>query len=198
MKVKLLLTLAVAAAAVVATASADDTQVTELVVKTVKAAPNCDRPAAKGDMLAMHYTGRLLDGTQFDSSVGRAEPFRFQLGIGQVIKGWDQGLLGICVGEQRHLTIPAALAYGEAGAGDSIPANAALTFDVECVSVEAGPAPVNVFSEIDANNDAQISREEVSDYLRKQLPAGHEGVDGLDGVPDQDKLVEEVSQLHTL
>jgi len=173
-------------------ANADD--ITELKVTTVSKPDDCNKVAKKGDMLSMHYTGKLMDGTEFDSSIGRGEPFRFQLGIGQVIKGWDQGLLGICVGEKRHLVIPAALAYGEAGAGDKIPANSPLQFDVECVALEDGPEPVNVFAEIDANQDKQISREEVSEYLRKQLPAGHEGVDGLGGMPDQDKLVEEIFQ----
>lgn len=124
-------------------------------------------------------------------SYSRDEPFKFQLGIGQVIKGWDEGLIGMCPGEKRLLTIPSKLGYGEHGAGEKIPGGADLKFEVECIKIEAGPAPVNVFSEIDGNQDNQLSREEVSEYLKRQIPAaaaaGHE-------MPDQDKLVEEIFQ----
>ncbi|KAI1285738.1 Peptidyl-prolyl cis-trans isomerase FKBP14 [Halotydeus destructor] len=181
-KLSLLLTL-------VALVFADVEDVDELKIETVFKPDTCDRQTKKGDQLSMHYTGTLLDGTEFDSSRGRGEPFRFQLGIGQVIKGWDTGLIGMCIGEKRVLTIPSKLAYGESGAGDKIPANAGLKFDVECVDIEEGSAPVNVFSEIDANQDNQISREEVSEYLRKQIPAEAAGE-----MPDQDKLVEEIFQ----
>jgi len=158
-------------------------------------------------MVGMHYTGRLLaDGTQFDSSLERGELFKFQLGVGQVIKGWDSGLVGMCVGERRRLRIPSSLAYGEQAAGDSIPPNSDLDFEVECVSLEEGPEPVDVFGEIDSNGDKQLSREEVSQYLKKQLPpgTGHEGQGEFAGhghgeqdeqaLPDQDKLVEEIFQ----
>ena len=79
----------------------------------------------------MHYRGSLLDDSEFDSSIGRGEPFKFQLGVGQVIKGWDQGLIGICIGEKRLLTIPASLGYGDQGAGDKIPGGSALKFEGE-------------------------------------------------------------------
>jgi FK506-binding protein 14 len=167
----------------------DVEDVDELKIETVYKPDNCDRLTKKGDKLSMHYTGTLLDGTEFDSSVGRGEPFQFQLGIGQVIKGWDTGLIGMCKGEKRKLTIPSKLAYGATGAGDKIPGGAGLRFDVECVNIDDGEQPVNVFSEIDVNNDNQISREEVSSYLQKQLPEGQ-----LEGVPDQDQLVEEIFQ----
>ena len=93
------------------------------------------------------------------------------MGINQVIQGWDQGLLDMCVGEKRRLTIPPHLGYGDAGAGDKIPPKSKLIFDVECISIEDGPAPVNVFKEIDANNDAQLSREEVSIQTVSTLPS---------------------------
>ena len=76
-----------------------------LDVQTVSGPTDCARRARSGDVLSMHYTGTLTDGTQFDSSRGRA-PFEFELGAGKVIRGWDQGLVGMCVGEKRKLTIP--------------------------------------------------------------------------------------------
>jgi FKBP-type peptidyl-prolyl cis-trans isomerase FkpA len=99
--------------------------------------------AAVGNTLTVHYTGWLYDantaqnhGTQFDSSVGRG-PFSFRLGVGQVIAGWDQGVLGMKVGGKRTLIIPSALGYGSSGAGaGAIPPNAALVFDVELLAVQ--------------------------------------------------------------
>jgi len=100
--------------------------------------------------------------TRHFNSYQRGEPFKFQIGVGQVIKGWDDGLLGICPGEKRKLTIPSHLGYGDIGAGDRIPPKSTLVFEVECTGVEDGPVPQNIFKEIDSNNDNQISREEVS------------------------------------
>lgn len=87
----------------------------------------------------VHYTGRLEDGKVFDSSVERGEPFRFTLGAGQVIPGWELGITGMKAGGKRTLVIPPELAYGPRGAGDVIPPNATLTFDVELVAVEPPP-----------------------------------------------------------
>lgn len=120
-------------------------------------------------------------------SHGRGEPFKFQLGIGQVIKGWDQGLIGICPGEKRKLHIPSDLAYGDVGAGDLIPPKSSLVFEVECVSIEDGPPLINIFKEIDSDKDNQLSRDELSEYLKKQVPEGTNA-----DMPDQDKLVEDI------
>ncbi|CAL1684108.1 unnamed protein product [Lasius platythorax] len=163
----------------------------------------CDIRSKKGDQLTMHYTGTLQDGSKFDSSLDRDQPFTFQLGVGQVIKGWDQGLLDMCVGEKRKLTIPPVLGYGEKGAGNVIPGGATLTFEVELMNISDSPPTANVFKEIDADKDNQLSREEVramvSDYLRKQVieaeqAGAGENEDVKKMLADHDKLVEEIFQ----
>ena len=91
--------------------------------------------ARSGAVVEVHYTGWLTDGTKFDSSRDRNQPFRFKLGAGQVIKGWDEGVAGMKVGGKRKLTIPAELGYGRQGAGSTIPPGATLVFEVELLSV---------------------------------------------------------------
>lgn len=88
-----------------------------------------------GQTVTVHYTGWLEDGTKFDSSVDRGDPFQFPLGVGMVIKGWDEGVAGMKVGGKRKLTIPSQLGYGAAGAGGLIPPDATLIFDVELLKV---------------------------------------------------------------
>ena len=92
--------------------------------------------AKVGDAVFVHYAGRLQDGTPFESSYERGEPISLILGSGQVMKGWEEGLLGMQVGEKRQLIIPPDLAYGAEGRGEKIPKNATLVFDVEMLGIQ--------------------------------------------------------------
>lgn len=181
---------------VIAYASADLDQ-DGLKVETIFKPEECEKQSKHGDMLSMDYTGTLEDGTKFDSSIDRKQPFNFQLGVGQVIKGWDQGLLDMCVGEKRKLIVHPSLGYGDQGAGEVIPGGATLHFDVELLSIGDAPPPQNVFKMVDADADQQISREEIQAYLTQQLEQQKgEMPDGQmeEMLQNQDKLIEEIFQ----
>jgi len=120
----------------VAAQSADSLQVTDVV-------EGAGEVAEPGRVAVVHYTGWLHDaeaedgkGNKFDSSVDRGEPFRFPLGAGRVIRGWDEGVAGMRVGGKRRLVIPPDMAYGDRGAGRLIPPGATLVFDVELLGLE--------------------------------------------------------------
>lgn len=98
-------------------------------------APGSGKACKAGDTVKVHYTGTLMNGTKFDSSRDRNEPFQFTLGQGEVIKGWDEGVVGMKKGGKRKLTIPAAKAYGANGSPPKIPPNSPLIFDVELVEI---------------------------------------------------------------
>ena len=107
-----------------------------------------------------------------------------------MIRGWDKGLLDICAGEKRKLVIPPHLAYGDA-THDKIPAKSTLVFEIECLKVEDGPNPINVFKEIDKDNDDKLSREEVGEFLKHQLSQASHGQGGPE-LEDHGSMLDEV------
>lgn len=109
-------------------------EATELKSEDIVVGTGAEAVAEK--QVTVHYTGTLTDGTKFDSSLDRREPFEFTLGAGEVIQGWDMGVVGMKVGGKRKLTIPPALGYGERGAGSVIPPNSTLIFDIELLEVK--------------------------------------------------------------
>lgn len=114
---------------IIPTQSMQKLEITDLVV-------GMGAEAKKGDIVEMNYVGTLENGTKFDSSYDRKLTFETQIGVGQVIKGWDEGVPGMKVGGKRKLIIPADMAYGSQGAGDVIPPNSTLIFEVELVSIK--------------------------------------------------------------
>ena len=108
---------------------------TESGLKYIDLVVGSGRVAAAGNLVTVHYTGWLTNGSKFDSSVDRHDPFSFPIGSGKVIRGWDEGVAGMKVGGKRKLTIPPQLGYGSRGAGGVIPPNATLVFDVELLEV---------------------------------------------------------------
>ncbi|KAJ4340090.1 Peptidyl-prolyl cis-trans isomerase fpr2 [Didymella glomerata] len=122
--------------ALAATALAGETINNDHLKTEVVTAVDCKRPTIAGDKIHVHYRGTLeSDGSEFDASYNRGQPLSFKVGSGQVIKGWDQGLLDMCPGEKRKLTIQPEWAYGSRGAGP-IPANSVLIFETELVSID--------------------------------------------------------------
>ncbi len=111
------------------TTTQDGLKIQDLIIGT-------GQEVKSGDTVTVNYLGTLENGTKFDSSYDRNQPFTTQIGVGQVIKGWDEGIVGMKVGGKRKLVIPSSLGYGEQGAGSSIPPNATLIFEVELLEVK--------------------------------------------------------------
>ena len=158
----------------------------ELKVEVYEGPTECDDKdkVKKGNHLSMHYTGTIDQssetgekGKKFDSSRDRGQTFDVVIGTGQVIKGWDEGIVGLCLGAKANLIIPPEMGYGASGAGGAIPGGATLHFDVEVVAISDGPPPEpNLFEEIDTNKDGKLDKDEIGAYFKKQ---------GQDSVPDE-------------
>ncbi|KAM9364616.1 peptidyl-prolyl cis-trans isomerase FKBP7 [Pholidichthys leucotaenia] len=128
----------------------------------------------KGDLINAHYDGYLVeDGSQFycSRSDKAGHPQWFVLGVGQVIKGLDIGMMDMCPGEKRKITVPSALAFGEKGKGP-VPPNATVVFEVEVLSVTRGPRSMEAFGRIDVDKDKSLSKAEVKEYLKVEYEKG--------------------------
>merc|ERR1711871_11370 len=146
-----------------------------LQIETTFKPDECTKTVAKGNQLKMHYTGTIdqssttgVKGKKFDSSLDRGTPFEFQIGTGQVIKGWEEGLIGMCIGEKRTLVIPPEKGYGERGAGADIPGGATLNFEVECLDIQDGPPTPNIFADLDKDGSKDLSLEEIQAFFKEQ------------------------------
>ncbi|KAK4181001.1 hypothetical protein QBC36DRAFT_176533 [Triangularia setosa] len=145
----LLLSLSLLASAAVGVLASDDLKI------DVTLPVECDRVTKKGDKINVHYKGTLKsNGEKFDSSYDRQSPFSFKLGAGMVIKGWDEGLLDMCIGEKRTLTIGPSYGYGDRNVGP-IPAGSTLVFETELVGIEGVPKPESIVTK--SATDAPVS-----------------------------------------
>ncbi|KAK5659294.1 hypothetical protein OQA88_1387 [Cercophora sp. LCS_1] len=140
-------------------ASASVVAAADLGIETTLAV-ECERKTQKGDKINVHYLGTLqTNGQKFDSSYDRNSPFSFKLGGGQVIKGWDEGLLDMCIGEKRKLTIPPNFGYGDRSVGP-IPAGSTLIFETELVGIEGVPKPESIVTKSSAATATEEAKAE--------------------------------------
>ncbi|KAI8509242.1 Peptidyl-prolyl cis-trans isomerase fkbp9 [Branchiostoma belcheri] len=157
----------------------------EVQVEVTFTPERCTFKSEEGFFLRYHYNGTFPDGKKFDSSHDRGNTFDFTLGKGEVIKGMDQALRGMCAGEKRKITIPPHLAYGDAGVDGVIPSGATLVFEVEMVEVRdpsedvpnvlfwwVGETPTDAFGDMDANKDKIVTKDEFSTYCYEQVKTG--------------------------
>ncbi|KAK6821055.1 hypothetical protein PG995_003299 [Apiospora arundinis] len=147
----------------------------ELKIEVTQAV-ECDRKTKKGDAVEMHYKGTLAaNGNKFDASYDRGVPFKFNLGTGQVIAGWDEGLLDMCIGEKRTLTIPPEKGYGQRGMGP-IPAGSTLVFETELLGIKGVPKPESIKYKSAASTAAETASETASSAASKVSSKASGGV----------------------
>nr|XP_006119505.1 peptidyl-prolyl cis-trans isomerase FKBP7 [Pelodiscus sinensis] len=151
----------------------EDAPAEDVKIEVLHVPEECKSKSKKGDLLNAHYDGYLAgDGSKFYCSrtQNQGHPKWFVLGVGQVIKGLDIAMMGMCPGEKRKVTIPPSLAYGNQGyAQGKIPPNATLIFDIELYAVNKGPRSVEAFTQIDMDSDKKLSRDEISHYLKEEF-----------------------------
>ncbi|OTB00694.1 hypothetical protein M426DRAFT_324055 [Hypoxylon sp. CI-4A] len=143
----------------------------------------CDRKSQKGDNIQVHYSGTLAaNDKKFDASYDRGTPLSFRLGGGQVIKGWDEGLLDMCIGEKRTLTIPPELGYGNRGMGP-IPAGSTLVFETELMGIQGVPKPESIVTKAteSASSVASETSETASNKVAEKIASKVEEVAGVVG-----------------
>mmetsp|Transcript_25163 Transcript_25163/g.38414 ORF Transcript_25163/g.38414 Transcript_25163/m.38414 type:complete len:213 (+) Transcript_25163:143-781(+) len=164
---------------------ASSAQSSGLKVEVYEGPTECegDQVVKKGDAVSMHYTGTIDQssetgekGKKFDSSRDRGQTFDVTIGTGQVIRGWDEGIVGLCLGAKANLIIPPEMGYGANGAGPDIPGGATLHFDVEVVFIGDSLPEPNLFKDIDTDEDGKISKDEVGVYFKNM---------GQDEVPQE-------------
>ncbi|KAI2615977.1 hypothetical protein GGR54DRAFT_610673 [Hypoxylon sp. NC1633] len=154
----------------------------------------CDRKTRSGDSIKVHYRGTLAaNGNKFDASYDRGTPFSFRLGGGQVIKGWDEGLLDMCIGEKRTLTVPPELGYGNRGMGP-IPAGSTLVFETELMGINGVPNPESIVTKVSssASSVASEASEKVSTKIAEKIASKVEEVAEVVGtiIADTDDVQE--------
>nr|XP_057937237.1 peptidyl-prolyl cis-trans isomerase FKBP7 isoform X2 [Doryrhamphus excisus] len=158
----------------------------EVKIEVVLQPEQCEKKSKKGDLMNVHYDGFLAkDGSQFycSRSDKAGHPQWFVLGVGQVIKGLDIGMMDMCPGEKRKITVPPALAFGVNGKGP-VPPNATVVFEVEVFSVSRGPRSMEAFGNIDIDKDRSLTKAEVKDYLKLSFEK--------DGKPRDDPFYEKI------
>jgi len=161
------LALSIAAlASIASTVLASDEQVKVEVTRAVE----CERKSQKGDKISVHYRGTLTDGKEFDASYNRGTPLTFVVGRGSVIKGWDENLIGMCIGEKRTLTIPPAFAYGDRATGP-IPAGSTLIFETELMGIDGVEAPASIVEKTEAAEEKTETAEEKTETAEEAAEA---------------------------
>ncbi|KAK0610407.1 FKBP-type peptidyl-prolyl cis-trans isomerase [Bombardia bombarda] len=148
----------------------------------------CERKTQKGDKINVHYRGTLQsNGQKFDASYDRGTPFSFKLGGGQVIKGWDEGLLDMCIGEKRTLTVPPSYGYGQRSVGP-IPAGSVLIFETELVGIDGVPKPESIVTKSSSSTDgpASTASEKIAEKVASVVGAAADAVKTVIADTDSD------------
>ncbi|KAK4246467.1 hypothetical protein C7999DRAFT_15405 [Corynascus novoguineensis] len=179
---RVLLSLSLLASAAVGALAADELKI------DVTLPVECERKSQKGDTVKVHYRGTLQsNGQKFDASYDRGSPFSFKLGAGMVIKGWDEGLLDMCIGEKRTLTIPPSYGYGDRNIGP-IPAGSTLVFETELMGIEGVPQPESIATKSATDAPASSASQKVAEKVASAVSEAAEAVKTV--VADTDDVQE--------